>query len=453
MEKFFLKRRMIPVENWQVAFLVIVVALSFIGFGALVEHAATDRDRASGVSKFALEIARIPATGRRMAKNILTEHNPTLAHEQRFAGASGFERFRAGDDAALLLARYDGDISRSVVEVVELDAGTVLHRYTPDINEFIDRAVTKSMSDELKRDRHPKRFMISHPDIDESGNLVFHGMYTPLAKIDVCSRIVWTVDGRFHHSIEQDNEGNYWTIAGLDPQLEHLTADGADDALVQVSPDGEILFEKRVGELLIENELSYLVYDGQYPDDPIHLNDIQPALSDSPHWKRSDLFLSLRHPDAIVQYRPSTNEVIWSRQGPWMMQHDVDIVSDHEIAIFNNNTAKLDAGEYVVGTNDTIIYDFESDQTYAPYSSGYKINEIRTATEGRSEVLPDGELFVEEQNHGRLLKMNAAGDITWQYINRATDGRVYLVRWSRYMDKILAHHTVETAAEKCGDDI
>ena len=50
---------------------------------------------------------------------------------------------------------------------------------------------------------------------------------------------------------------------------------------------------------------------GGYLDDGLHLNDIQPALTDSPYWKKGDLFLSLRHKSLILLYRPSTGKIIW----------------------------------------------------------------------------------------------------------------------------------------------
>ena len=45
-------------------------------------------------------------------------------------------------------------------------------------------------------------------------------------------------------------------------------------------------------------------------NDPIHLNDIEPALTDTQHWKQGDVFLSLRHQSSIIHYRPSINKVI-----------------------------------------------------------------------------------------------------------------------------------------------
>ena len=121
-----------------------------------------------------------------------------------------------------------------------------------------------------------------------------------------------------------------------------------------------------------------------------------------------------------------------------MMQHDVDIINDHQLAVFDNNAAKTVHGDFVLSVNDTIIYDFDANDVSRPFAAAYEKQDIRTITEGRSEILPDGELFVEEQNYGRVLKMNEQGDLAWRYVNRDSDGGVHLVRWSRMVDRTLA---------------
>lgn len=437
MEEFFLKKRSIFFEAWQAGLSLIAAILGVIGFGALVEHGVSDPSRSGPLATAAVEIARIPANGRSIARQLIQGRSPTMADENRFDGEAGFERFKpAGDPgAALLLSRFDGAAQRSVVELLDLKDGSVLRRYAPDLKAIIDRSKAKASFVDLKRDRGPRRFLMTHPLPTGDGGLVFHGMYTPLVKIDACSNIVWEIDGFFHHSIEEDADGNYWVgSVNTPPQTDYTPADGYDETITKVSPDGQILLKKSVGRILMENGLEYLIFSGEtFRDDPTHLNDIQPVLADGPYWRRGDLFLSLRNPSTVLLYRPSTNKVIWLKQGPWMMQHDVDMLNDHEIAVFNNHAARVSYAEIVFGSNNTLVYDFATGQTRAPYAEGYKRNEIRTVTEGGSEVLSDGDVFVEEQNYGRLLQMNAAGDLAWRYVNRAPDGGLYLVRWSRYL--------------------
>ena len=42
--------------------------------------------------------------------------------------------------------------------------------------------------------------------------------------------------------------------------------------------------------------------------------------------------------------------------------------------------------------------------------------------------------MVEEQDHGRVLRLSTDGALLWSYANRASDGRVYRLGGSRYLD-------------------
>lgn len=70
--------------------------------------------------------------------------------------------------------------------------------------------------------------------------------------------------------------------------------------------------------------------------DPLHLADIQLVLKEGPFWEAGDLFLSLRHPAMILLYRPSSDEIVRYEHRPLMAQHDVEILDDHRISIFDN---------------------------------------------------------------------------------------------------------------------
>ena len=115
----------------------------------------------------------------------------------------------------------------------------------------------------------------------------------------------------------------------------------AEDAIVKLSPDGEILFQKSVSQIFIDNGLEYLLFsigDEGFKRDPIHLNDIQPVDFNSQFWKKGDLFLSLRHQSMILLYRPSSNKIIWKGTGPFFHQHDVNILNDHQMWSFDETT-------------------------------------------------------------------------------------------------------------------
>ena len=64
----------------------------------------------------------------------------------------------------------------------------------------------------------------------------------------------------------------------------------------------------------------------------------------------------------IILYRPSTNKIIWKGTGPFFDQHDVNILDDHRISVFNNNVKIFESGREVDGSNEVIIYNFETNQ-------------------------------------------------------------------------------------------
>lgn len=209
-----------------------------------------------------------------------------------------------------------------------------------------------------------------------------------------------------------------------------------DDGITKISPNGQIVYKKSVSEIFLENNLDYLLYsvgDMNFDLDPIHLNDIQPVLEDGPYWKQGDIFLSLRNQSMIMLFRPSTNKILWIGTGHFYHQHDIDILDDHRISIFNNNSKDFFNGDQVDGFNEVLIYDFNS-KTYNKYLNSSLIeNEVRTIKNGKSQILPNNDLIIEEFEAGRILYFNADGSLRWQYINSSSSNNIYTIGWSRIM--------------------
>jgi hypothetical protein len=426
------------IEIW-VLYLVILFSILFaVGFGVLVRQELVGSIKAGWISKTALTLAEIPI-------NIKKLFQADLIVEDRFPTLDGFDGTPNIEESYLLLSRYDGDLQEGVVELVDLTDFEVLHTWNPDIDAFNDLIEQVDEFYFLNRDQNNSRARFLHPKLLHDGGLLFQND-SPLRKIDVCSNLIFqNTHDRFHHSIETDIDRNIWVPSRLYPQSLPFERVGRnireehgfdDDAVVKLSPDGEILFEKSVSQIFIENGLEYLLFsvgDQYFAKDPIHLNDIQPVNFDGEYWKKGDVFLSLRRQSMILLYRPSSNEVIWKGTGSFFHQHDVDILDDHRISIFNNNSKDFVEGDVVDGHNEVIIYDFKINE-YSSYLKDSLIeNHVRTITEGRSQILLNGNLFIEESNYGRTLYFNADGSLRWSHVNRAENGNVYIVSWSRIL--------------------
>ena len=120
---------------------------------------------------------------------------------------------------------------------------------------------------------------------------------------------------------------------------------------------------------------------------------------------------------SVIHYRPASNKIIHLIYGPFLFQHDVDIISDYEIAVFNNNTTTIgnfDDDEVNTDNEDLdeilyseiLIYNYKDSTFRKRYKNSFKEENIYTRTEGLYEFLPSGNLYVENHNDGELYIFN-----------------------------------------------
>ena len=259
----------------------------------------------------------------------------------------------------------------------------------------------------------PNRHLIV--DHDETHNLF---------RLDASGNIVWhNTDLRFHHAMNLADDGNIWICTTEERPLkipvEKDLVIYEDDFITKVDVEtGKVLYHKSTSEIFIENGYRNFVYgfshvvDNVIDNDPLHLNDIEPVMTDGPHWKKGDVFLSFRHRSMVVLYRPATNKIIRLIFGPFLRQHDVDILDDHTISIFNNDGTSV--GERMRSdesfnrelTIDTInfsnIYHYNfRDSTFSDHlAHHFNKHGIFTDTQGFHQYLSDGLVYVEEHAKG-----------------------------------------------------
>ncbi len=426
------------IEIW-ILYLTLLLSILFaIGFGVLVRQELVGTIKAGWISKTALTLAEIPVNIKKFFVN-------DLLLEDRFPNLDGFKGTPNFEESYLLLSRYDGDLKEGLVELVDLTNFEILHTWNPDIDAFNKTVKQVDEFKYLNRDSNNIRHLLLHPVLLQDGGLL-SANFAPLRKIDACSNLIFeNSHDKFHHSIEIDIDGNIWLPSHLYPQSlpiekvgRNIIEEGGffDDAIVKLSFEGEILFEKSVSQIFIDNGLEYLLFsvgDNLFELDPIHLNDIKPVNFDGEFWQKGDIFLSLRNQSMVLLYRPATNEIIWKGVGPFFHQHDVDILDNHRISIFNNNSKNFVDGDVVDGYNQVIIYDFKTNEYSQYLQDSLFENDVRTITQGRSQILTNDDLFIDETNYGRTLYFNSDGSLRWTHVNRADDGNVYVIGWSRIL--------------------
>ena len=420
------------IELWIVGLIVIFFILLILFVSGVLRDAYLGKNRTPEFLRNNLvTVAEIPKNVYHVTQYFIIGN--TLPKLQKHKNKKRFEQFIENKrNALLVLPRYDHSLSRSVVDIVDLNNFEVLHTYKHDIAAMNAQATNKGQA--YKVNNAPIRFRYAHPLIFDDGSLISNAEYTVNFKIDFCSNLKWINDEEiFHHSIMLNHKGNILVAGQTNPKSQYVKKftikDFDDDSIIKINTNGKILFNKSVTEILIENRLVDKNFFTSKYKDPIHLNDIEPALTGTQHWKQGDVFLSLRNQSSIIHYRPSTNKVINYITGPFAQQHDVDIISDKEISIFNNNNF-FDNNEY----SEVLIYNFETKTFKKLFNDQLQKDNFKTGSEGLSHILKDGSLMVEEQNHGRIILFNNKGEKEWEFVNKDKNGDIGIVSWSRVIE-------------------
>lgn len=419
------------VPLWIVLLISVLGLLAAWAFGAFALSA--ERGSPALWDRGARRVAALPGFVMSVLTNSRLE--PFLSPPGGAALSGGF--WRNPDDAFvdpgfLLTTLYDWEQRKPFVRLIRLADGATIREYHPDLDGLTrvseETAVSATASSGTV-------FRPGHPDLMDDGGLVFIGTYL-MVRTDVCDRTVWRRPDH-HHSIERTAAGDIWTPAALRSQgRDDVGKTYRNDGVTLTTPDGRTLYERGLSEIFLENGLAPLLLGRPYHDDPFHLNDVQPVAQDGPYWKRGDVFLSLRHLSMVMLFRPGTGKVIWWKIGPWLGQHDIEVLDDHRISIFDNHTAYGEKGASVIGTSRELVYDFSDGSVTSPWEAGFRRWNLAVASNGRGTPFPNGDLFVEDTERGLALRMSTSGIPRWRYVNADDQKRRYWMFWSRYLDPV-----------------
>ena len=444
MKKFF---------TYPVYFVIFLSIIGLILYGSLLRHHYIGGKSFKSLQEIAVFFAKIPSTVKFIFKNktvsadVITPISETVYSDKKF-----FEKkFKSTSqqEELILISRYSGDIGKSIIELRDLNNFDIIHSYLPNIKKIYEKTdLTKEEFINLKAERGINRFYMMHPLITEEGDLIFQSHRGPLVKINFDGEIIWVNDEDiYHHSINTDLDQNIYVPIHKVPLTkkvcEYVGVSECgkkfflDDAINILNKDGKIIFSKSISEIFIENEMSGRIFSQEnFRRDPIHLNDIQPVLTSTQYFEKGDLFLSLRNSSMVVLYRPITNKIVKIIEGSFSYQHDVDILDEKTISIYNNNSfSNYKNLEKLKNNNEIVTYNFETDSFSKKFEDTFKKNKINTPTQGLADFLEDGSVMVEDSDNGRIFYINSEGDIIWEFNNLSSKKQVYNVFWTRMIDK------------------
>lgn len=270
-----------------------------------------------------------------------------------------------------------------------------------------------------------------------------------LARLDADSRVVWKNLAHFHHDFAVAEDGR---IIALTHDYRPQALPGADqfeppfleDRLVVVSEEGHILHEISLPEAILESSFRRMLWRIPYYslEDPLHANAVE--LLDEASARELARKLPMARPGhVLVSFRelaggsialidPDSGEVLWVSRGPWLAQHDPDVLPSGNLLVFDNRGHFGPEGMSRVLEVDPstggIVWSYPGDAD-TPLESGIRASQQRLA---------NGNTLITESDGGRLVEVTAAGDIVWEYINpvRAGEGGGLLpvVTWGQRVD-------------------
>ncbi len=346
--------------------------------------------------------------------------NNLIKHDQNFI-----------DKGYLLVSGYDIDYKTAKTNLISLETGDIIYSWSPPISEIHKNSPSFLTEYNLKQN-----YRMQHPLILDNGDLIFSSGEGPLVKIDKCGELLWSIDRHFHHSIEfYDNNSIIVPIIINKNTIDEIPILDHGFAIIDLDT-GKIKKEFSVFKLLQDNNEIGLLYGvGEFEYDRIHLNDAESIKVNDKYFKKGDIMLSSKHLSTVLLYRPSSNKIIWIKTGPWLNQHDVDYLGMGKFSIFGNDTFRYDINNkydiFYDESNKIYIYDFIKDSISTIYDNEMK--DIKTPTQGLHEILKNNDVFIEDTDNFRLIRLGANGK-RWEYYNIINDDKIGSIHWSRYLD-------------------
>jgi hypothetical protein len=144
------------------------------------------------------------------------------------------------------------------------------------------------------------------------------------------------------------------------------------------------------------------------------------------------VLLSMRELGAIGLLDLNREVFTWALRGPWLGQHDPDLLPDGKMLLFDN-FGHFGEG----GTSRVLEFDPQTLQIVWRYA-GEAARPLYSTLRSEQERLANGNTLITESDGGRLLEVAPDGEIVWEYVNPVLGGDaqelIPVVSWGQRID-------------------
>jgi hypothetical protein len=273
--------------------------------------------------------------------------------------------------------------------------------------------------------------------VDESGNVygVLHkGKNARLVKMGWNSNVLFEVPGMYHHDICLLDDGSIVTLRREKraTRYKRRAIYIMDDYLVHISPDGRILKEKSLFQVLRNESFLRKIFnkvksDRSHAVDLLHTNTSDVLDRDIPGFcRKGNVLLCMRNLDLILVYDYEVDEIVWRYRGDgvWQHPHEPKLLQNGNLLIFDNG--------YKRGWSRVIEIDPITKQIVWEYK-GSPTNSFFTEARGSIQRFPNGNTLITESDTGRVFEITRDGKLVWEWYNPlfSNEGRLIVYKMKR----------------------
>lgn len=352
-------------------------------------------------------------------------------------------RGKVAPGLVLLSGLFDDKVG---LRLIDRD-GKVIHSWLADYHRFFpDKSFILRGQD---RPKGKWDYEIHGALVRPDGSVVINFEFTGLVKLDRCGKMLWTVKRQTHHSVVEAKDGTFWAPARAwhattPKRLAPMKAPFYEDRILHISANGKIIGEISFPGMLLKDGLVALMASTGHRDptkrsaldseDPTHVNDVDVLTAAQaakiPGAKAGDLMVSSRELNLVIIFDPKTLKVVWRQTGPWLRQHDPEILPDGRISVLNNNIP--------FNASNIMVADPVSGEVEIVYGADPKAG-FYTNCCGRQKHLPDGNMLITSARQGRIFEVDPKGDIVWEFVHGYDSEHIAVLLDGLYYPKSYFH--------------
>lgn len=286
--------------------------------------------------------------------------------------------------------------------------GNVLHTWSADfLDVWPDRGDLQSNT----RTSHWRRAYLY-----ENGDVL--GIYegVGMVKLDRDSNVIWKHLGGEHHDLEVMEDGRIFVLSRESRVVPEVSETSLvlEDFVTVLDEDGEVLSHQSILDAFWNSQYEQAVraLNFRTAGDITHTNTLHlldGTLSNIiPAFREGNFLISFRKLDAIAVLDHDANEIVWLMAGPWLGQHQPELLPTGRILLFDNGG---------VGPCSRVV-EFDPVTQRDAWSYGeLPGQEFYTKSCGTAERLANGNTLITESDNGHVFEVTGSGEIVWEYWN------------------------------------